>query len=154
MNVFNFDEWSLSEALDDNKYYAYMIYKTSENKPLYIGHGTAGRTHVSLSDFKKKHGDAKLKIVGTHGTKEAAEKKEIELTKKFKLKEDGGTLIQKKTGTEPSKELRKSYSDGSKGVKKSSSHKENISKSLKKTVKSTEHRANIAKAMKGNNNAS
>ena len=86
--------------------------------------------------------------MSTHSSEEAAQKKEIQLTNKYKLKSEGGTLLNRKTGTVPSDDLKKTYSKVQKGVKKSPEHKSKISDTLKGTAKSPEHKKNIAAAMR------
>tara|TARA_A100001037_G_scaffold290408_1_gene303205 strand:+ start:5702 stop:6172 length:471 start_codon:yes stop_codon:yes gene_type:complete len=154
MNVLNFEEWKMLEKLDDSKFYTYIIHKGNKSKPEYCGAGTADRTKVSLSVFRKEHGkNAQLEIISSHATKEAAMKKEVQLTKKYGIKSEGGKLRNERIGLEPSDELKKKHSEGLKGMKKSKDHKDNISKTLSKTTKSKEHAEAISAAMKGNKNA-
>jgi len=136
-----FETWAILEALDESKYHLYVIYRSSPDKPLYVGSGTADRTRVSLSNFEDKHGEAKLKILQSFSSKDEAFNAEVDLVKKYGLKSEGGTLLMSRIGNQPSEELKKKHSESNKNNDK-----------LKKP-KSTDHKAKIASSMKGNQNA-
>ena len=155
MSVLKFEEWQLFEELDQSKYYTYLIHTGNKSKPKYIGYGNAARTKSSLSSFRKSHNkNAQLEIMSTHDSKDAALKKEAELTKKYGIESEGGILKNERIAKKPSDKLKKKHSDGLKGMKKSNDHKKKISNTLSNTTKSKDHAAAISSAMKGNSNAS
>jgi len=148
-----FETWAILEALDESKFHLYVIYRSSPDKPLYVGSGTADRTRVSLSNFEDRHGEAKLKVLQSFSSKEEAFDAEVELVKKYGLKSEGGTLLMSRIGNQPSEELKKKHSDSLKGKPKSDLHKAKISASIKGKPKSDSQKAKTASSMKGNQNA-
>jgi len=149
-----FETWAILEALDESKYHLYIIYRSSPNKPLYVGSGTTDRTRVSLSNFEDKHGEAKLKVLQSFSSKDKAFDAEVELVKKHGLKSEGGTLLMSRIGNQPSEELKKKHSESNRNNEKlkkpkSTDHKAKIASSMKGQLKSDSHKAKIASSVKG-----
>jgi hypothetical protein len=145
----NFTEW-LNENIE---YVVYEITINNNTKPIYVGSGTKDRSYVSLSKFKDEYESVDIRYVAFYKNSEDALKKEIELTKKYGLKADGGSLVNQRIGNTPTVELKQKHSDSLKGIKKSDTHKKNIAKAMKGKIKSKETKDKISKSMKENQNA-
>jgi len=146
-----FDEWlKLNES---KEYVVYTITLKGNKLPSYVGSGTRERSYVSLSTFIDKHGESEIEYIGTYSSIDSALKKEIELTNKYKIKSEGGSLLNMRIGNTPTDDLKKKHSESLKGKKKSKEHRNNISNALKDTQKTDTHKNNISDSLKGNKNA-
>jgi len=142
--IYNYEDWSLLEALQEGIFYVYYFYIDGSPKigrlkgtPRYIGIGVAGRVRNSLSQHNKgKKQKRTLGIYSEHMTRDEAFAAETRLVKRIGIKTDGGPLDNMNYGKEFSENVKK-----------------RISKTLTDVPKNDEHRAKISASMKGNSNA-